>query len=85
MAFEIIGEFVVKGTETASKQFDKVTSSVGKLNKELDENREATQLLDDATGGYSTQVLDFKENIVGGFTAVKNLTKGMKLLKVIVY
>ena len=82
MAFEIIGEFVVKGTETASKQFDKVTSSVGKLNKELDENREATQLLDDATGGYSTQVLDFKENIVGGFTAVKNLTKGMKLLKV---
>lgn len=82
MAFEIIGEFVVKGTKKAKQEFDNVTSSVGKLNKELDSNREATQALDAVTGGVSTQVLDFKDKIVGGFTAVKNLTKGMKLLKV---
>lgn len=82
MAFEIIGEFLVKGTDKAKKQFDGVAGAVGNLNEELDKNREATQLLDQATGGISTQVLDFKDKIVGGFTAVKNLTKGMKLLKV---
>jgi len=82
MAFEMIGEFLIKGTDRAKKEFDNVTSSVGRLNKELDKNREATEALDAVTGGVSTQVLDFKDKIVGGFTAVKNLTKGMKLLKV---
>ena len=82
MAFEIIGEFVVKGTKKAEQQFKGVTSSVGRLNTELKDNRDATSLLNDATGGYSSTVLDFKDKIVGGFTAIKNLTKGMKLLKV---
>lgn len=82
MAVEVVGEFVMKGTDKAKKQIDDVTSSVGKLNKELDENRDAVALLDDVTGGYAQQVVDFKDKISGGFTAVKNLTKGMKLLKV---
>ena len=82
MAFNIIGEFIVKGTDKAAKSFDGVKNSVGNLNKELKNNRDATGLLDKVTGGAASKFVTFQKQIVGGFTAVKNLTKGMKLLKV---
>lgn len=82
MAFDIIGKFVVQGTAKASKEFDKVTSATGKLNKELGKNREGMQILDKATGGAISSFGKYKKALVSGFTSVKALTKGMKLLKV---
>ena len=81
MSFQIIGEFVVNGTKKAEKEFKNVTSSVGKLNKELKGNREAFNLVDDATGGFIGKAQDFQKGLTGGISAVKNLTKGMSLLK----
>jgi len=81
MSFQIIGEFVVNGTKKAEKEFKNVTSSVGKLNKELKGNREAFNLVDDATGGFIGKAQNFQKGFTGGISAVKNLTKGMSLLK----
>ena len=82
MGFNIVGEFIVKGTDKAAKSFDGVKNSAKNLNKELKSNRDAVGLLDKVTGGAASKFVTFQKQLVGGFAAVKNLTKGMKLLKV---
>lgn len=82
MGNKVVYEVELKGTGKAEVEVNKLTQGVKKLNKELKDNRGATQALDTLTGGAATKVQNFQKQIVGSFTAVKNLTKGMKLLKV---
>lgn len=79
---DIIAKFVVKGTQKASKEFENVTSATSKLNKELGKNKDGLRLLDRATGGSITKFKAFRKAMISGISSIKNLTKGMKLLKV---
>ena len=82
MAFNIIGEFILKGTDKAVQQFNSVSKSTKTLNAELKNNRDAVGLLDKVTGGAVSQFMTLQKQLVGGAKALKVATGGFKLLKV---
>ena len=71
----------VEGAEEASAQIQKVQKSLDGFNKAVNKNRDATRLLDKATGGAVTKFQDLQKGVTQGIVGVKGLATSFKGLK----
>ena len=68
----------VEGAEEASAQIQKVQKSLDGFNKAVNKNRDATRLLDKATGGAVTKFQDLQKGVTQGIVGVKGLATSFK-------
>ena len=73
-----IQKIKVEGAEQAKKEITGVQGALDAFNDTTDDNRDAVQLLDKATGGAITSFKRFQKGITQGIVAVKGLSKSFK-------
>lgn len=78
----VVETLKVEGAEEAVADINKVQKSLESFNKGLQKNRDATRLLDKATGGAVTKFQDFQKGITQGIVGIKGLSKSFKGLKI---
>lgn len=76
-----VAKVKVEGAKEAEKEIRGVQSALDNFNKTVSKNRDATRLLDRATGGAVTQFQDLQKGLVQGVTGIKNLSLSFKGLK----
>ena len=69
-----IQKIKVEGAEQAKKEITGVQGALDAFNDTTDDNRDAVQLLDKATGGAITSFKRFQKGITQGIVAVKGLS-----------
>jgi len=74
-------EIRVVGAKRAEADIQGVQNALDNFNKTVSKNRDATRLLDRATGGAVTQFQDLQKGLVQGVTGIKNLSLSFKGLK----
>ena len=74
-------EIRIVGAKQAEADVRGVQNALDDFNKTVSKNRDATRLLDRATGGAVTQFQDLQKGIVQGVTGVKGLSASFKGLK----
>ena len=72
----------VEGAEEASASIEKVQRSLDGFNKTVNKNRDATRLLDKATGGAVTKFQDLQKGVTQGISGIVGLSKSFKGLRV---
>lgn len=77
-----VAKVKVEGAQQAEKDIRGVQDALNKFNDTVSKNRDATRLLDRATGGAITKFQDFQKGITQGITTVKGLSKTFKGLRV---
>jgi len=78
----VIETIKVEGADEAVSDIQKVQNSLEKFNKGVNKNRDATRLLDKATGGAVTKFQDLQKGVTQGIIGVKGLAKSFKGLRV---
>ena len=76
-----VAKVKVEGAKEAEKEIRGVQSALDNFNKTISKNRDATRLLDRATGGAVTQFQDLQKGLVQGVSGIKNLSLSFKGLK----
>ena len=76
-----IAKLKVEGGDEAVETINKVQKSLDKLNKVQAKNRDATRLLDKATGGAVTKFQDLQKGVAQGIKGIGGLSKSFKGLK----
>ena len=78
-------EKVTVGVEVKTKDAENSLSALEKNLKKVgeagDDNRDAFDLLDNATGGYARRIKDLGAGIAGSIKSVKGFAKGLKGLR----
>ena len=74
-------EIRIVGAKQAEADVRNVQSALDDFNKTVSKNRDATRLLDKATGGAVTQFQDLQKGIVQGAKGIKGLSVSFKGLK----
>ena len=77
-----VAKVKVEGAKEAEKEIRGVQGALDNFNKTVKENREATRLLDRATGGAITKFQDLQKGVTQGVTTAKGLSKTFKGLRV---
>lgn len=76
-----VAKIKVEGADQAEAAISKVQSSLEKFNKSVNKNRDATRLLDKATGGAVTKFQDLQKGVTQGIVGIKGLAMSFKGLK----
>ena len=76
-----IAKLKVEGGDEAVETINRVQKSLDKLNKVQAKNRDATRLLDKATGGAVTKFQDLQKGVAQGIKGIGGLSKSFKGLK----
>ena len=76
-----IAKLKVEGGDEAVETINSVQKSLDKLNKVQAKNRDATRLLDKATGGAVTKFQDLQKGVTQGIVGIKGLATSFKGLK----
>ena len=76
-----IAKLKVEGGDEAVETINRVQKSLDKLNKVQAKNRDATRLLDKATGGAVTKFQDLQKGVTQGIKGIGGLSKSFKGLK----
>ena len=77
-----VAKVKVEGAKQAEKDIRGVQDALNKFNDTVSKNRDATRLLDRATGGAITKFQDLQKGVTQGITTVKGLSKTFKGLRV---
>jgi hypothetical protein len=77
-----VAKVKVEGAQQAEKDIRGVQDALNKFNETVSKNRDATRLLDRATGGAITKFQDLQKGVTQGITTVKGLSKTFKGLRV---
>ena len=77
-----VAKVKVEGAKEEEKEIKGVQDALNKFNETVSKNRDATRLLDRATGGAITKFQDFQKGVTQGITTVKGLSKSFKGLRV---
>lgn len=77
-----VAKVKVEGAQQAEKDIRGVQDALNKFNDTVSKNRDATRLLDRATGGAITKFQDLQKGVTQGITTVKGLSKTFKGLRV---
>ena len=77
----VVESIKVEGADEAVADISKVQKSLEKFNKGVQKNRDATRLLDKATGGAVTKFQDLQKGVTQGIIGVKGLAKSFTGLK----
>ena len=77
-----VAKVKVEGAKEAEKEIRGVQNALNKFNETVSKNRDATRLLDRATGGAITKFQDFQKGVTQGITTVEGLSKSFKGLRV---
>tara|TARA_R110002020_G_scaffold155810_1_gene337131 strand:- start:9859 stop:11556 length:1698 start_codon:yes stop_codon:yes gene_type:complete len=77
----VVESLKVEGADEAVADINKVQKSLEKFNKGVQKNRDATRLLDKATGGAVTKFQDLQKGLSQGIIGVKGLATSFKGLK----
>ena len=76
-----VAKLKVEGGDEAVASINRVQKSLDKLNKVQAKNRDATRLLDKATGGAVTKFQDLQKGVTQGIKGIGGLSKSFKGLK----
>ena len=79
MADQSKKEIRVEGGKKQKAAIQGVQSALENFNKTVAKNRDASRLLDKATGGAVTQFQDFQKGITQGISTVKGYLKHLKV------